>query len=346
MTDDTQPDVNFIMTDNGITVFYDGNDVTVDSTNTLLFDAVFNAIKSRDFTQLAKLLNIKKDFANCSAGSIDYIDGSLYRNGDPLHSFFEDRIYSLLERGEDILPLLKFIDNLYMNPSFTAIKEFFLFLEKANLPITSDGHFLAYKMVGMDYLDIHSQTFDNSVGQILHMERNQVNDNREITCSEGFHFCSREYVTKSGFGNAASSRMMVLKINPADVVSIPKDYNDAKGRCCGYEVVDEISWDKTIEKPLNDKYDDFSDDDYEDDDIYIDSESDDVDDFDDWLPESTTARKVAQPVKTLNTSREITDSVILGVIDDINDDELSLTAIAKKWNISRRSVGRIRDDNR
>ena len=36
------------------------------------------------------------------------------------------------------------------------------------------------------------------------------------------------------------SRVMLVKINPKNVVSIPVDYNLAKGRCCEYEVVDEI----------------------------------------------------------------------------------------------------------
>jgi hypothetical protein len=33
---------------------------------------------------------------------------------------------------------------------------------------------------------------------------------------------------------------MILKINPRDVVSIPVDYNDSKGRCCRYEVIGEL----------------------------------------------------------------------------------------------------------
>ena len=32
---------------------------------------------------------------------------------------------------------------------------------------------------------------------------------------------------------------MILKINPANVVSIPSDYDNAKGRCCEYEVIAE-----------------------------------------------------------------------------------------------------------
>jgi hypothetical protein len=33
---------------------------------------------------------------------------------------------------------------------------------------------------------------------------------------------------------------MILKISPADVVSIPTDYNNSKGRTCKYEVIGEL----------------------------------------------------------------------------------------------------------
>jgi hypothetical protein len=76
------------------------------------------------------------------------------------------------------------------NPSYRAVNELYGFLEKNRLPITPDGHFLAYKKVRDDYKDIHSGTMDNSVGKIVEMERNQVNDDKNQTCSSGLHFCS------------------------------------------------------------------------------------------------------------------------------------------------------------
>jgi hypothetical protein len=79
---------------------------------------------------------------------------------------------------------------------------------------------------------------DNSVGKIVEMERNEVDDNKDQTCSTGLHFCSQDYLPH--FGNGYDSRVVILKINPADVVSIPSDYNNAKGRACRYEVVGEI----------------------------------------------------------------------------------------------------------
>ena len=67
------------------------------------------------------------------------------------------------------------------------------------------------------------------------MERNAVDDDKDRTCSAGLHFCSKDYLNHFG-----GERIMILKINPRDVVSIPSDYNDSKGRACRYEVIGEL----------------------------------------------------------------------------------------------------------
>jgi hypothetical protein len=94
---------------------------------------------------------------------------------------------------------------------------------------------LAYKKVSEDYKDVYSGTFDNSVGKVCEMERNQVDDDKDRTCSVGLHFCSQEYLNHFG-----GERTMILKINPRDVVSIPSDYHNSKGRCSRYEVIGEL----------------------------------------------------------------------------------------------------------
>ena len=86
-------------------------------------------------------------------------------------------------------------------------------------------------------MDIHSGSFDNSVGRICEMPRNRVCDDKDQTCSAGLHFCSISYLPS--FSDRDGGKTMILKINPADVVSIPSDYNNTKGRCCKYIVVAE-----------------------------------------------------------------------------------------------------------
>jgi hypothetical protein len=76
------------------------------------------------------------------------------------------------------------------------------------------------------------------VGKTVEMERNQVDDDKDHTCSTGLHFCSQDYLN-----HFSGERVMILKINPRDVVSIPADYGDTKGRCCRYEVIGELGVD-------------------------------------------------------------------------------------------------------
>jgi hypothetical protein len=166
------------------------------------------------------------------------------------------RMIGMLQDEFPIEPMVNFMENLMTNPSKRAVTELYGFLEKNNLPITPDGHFLAYKKVRNDYLDIHSGTMDNSVGKIVEMERNEVDDNKDQTCSTGLHFCSQEYLPHFG---GYESRVVIVKINPADVVSIPSDYNNAKGRACRYEVIgevgsnpkDEVEFDKPVQSNAN-----------------------------------------------------------------------------------------------
>ena len=124
------------------------------------------------------------------------------------------------------------------NPSLRAVEELYGFLEVCMLPITEDGHFLAYKKVRSDFKDIYSGTMDNSVGQVLDMPRNSVDEDKDRTCSSGLHFCAKSYLSHFGSWNSSGNRVVVVKINPRDVVAIPSDYNNAKGRTCRYEVVD------------------------------------------------------------------------------------------------------------
>jgi hypothetical protein len=134
-------------------------------------------------------------------------------------------------------PLLNFFKNLMENPSKRAVDELYDFLEAGELPITEDGCFLAFKNVRSNYLDIHSGKFDNSVGKVCEMPRNGVDEDKERTCSYGLHFCSIKYLPH--FSDSDGGKTMIVKINPKDVVAIPADYNNTKGRTCRYEVVAE-----------------------------------------------------------------------------------------------------------
>lgn len=224
----------YIIQGSNITVVIDNIPHTINKTH-VTYQQVLDAIKREDWETVKDVIEPKKVILNYGQGNVSVHADKMFWKGQEFNNALATRMIQMLQDGFSIEPMAAFMENLMQNPSFRSIQELYGFLEKNNLPITPDGCFLAYKRVREDYTDCHSGTMDNNVGKVVEMERNQVDDDQNNTCSYGLHFCSHEYLKSFG-GN----RIVIVKINPRDVVSIPADYNDSKGRACRYEVVGEI----------------------------------------------------------------------------------------------------------
>jgi len=227
----------FLIQGNNITVVIGSKPHTISKTH-VTYNKVLEAIKANDWDTVQDIIEPKKVVLNYGKGNISIQGEKLFWKGEEFHNAIATRMIQMLQDGFPIEPLVLFMENLMTNPSYRSVQELYGFLEKNNLPITSDGHFLAYKKVRDNYFDVHSGTMDNSVGKVVQMERNKVDDKAENTCSSGLHFCSQSYLNSFG-----GERVMIVKINPADVVSIPTDYNQSKGRACRYEVIAELGVD-------------------------------------------------------------------------------------------------------
>lgn len=232
----------FIIQGSNIVVVVDNKPHTISKAH-ISFEKVKEAIKASDWELVRELVEPAKAILHFSKGSVEIRDGVFYWKGKEFHNALATRIIEMFKEGFNITPMVNFMERLSKNPSNRAVNELYGFLEKCNLPITEDGYFLAYKRIRRDWKDCHSGSIDNSIGQVVEMERNAVNDNSDQTCSHGLHFCSISYL-----GHFGGDRTVILKIDPADVVSIPRDYNDAKGRCCRYQVIGEIENDATAHK--------------------------------------------------------------------------------------------------
>lgn len=170
-------------------------------------------------------------------------------NGRDLPNVMAQYIIRLNTEGFDLKPLEKFTENLFQNPSFRAINEAWRFIEANEMPITEDGCFIGYRAVTKDYKDIRTRTFDNSVGSVCEEPRNLVDENPDVTCSNGLHVCSLPYINGPGAGYGHSdSPWIIVKVNPRDVVAVPRDYKDTKLRCCRFEVVGELDRSKIAPK--------------------------------------------------------------------------------------------------
>ncbi len=226
----------FILQGSNVTVVIDGKPHTISKTH-VTYQKVVDAIKAQDWDTVKNIIDPVKVVLNYGAGNISVKGEQLFWKGQPFAGVLASRMIQMLQDGFTIEPMVLFMHNLMKNPSKRSVDELYGFLEKNSLPITPDGYFLAYKKVRRDFKDIHSGTMDNSPGTIVEMERNAVDDNKDQTCSTGLHFCGLSYLDHFG-GN--DSRIVIVKIDPADVVSIPSDYNGAKGRACRYEVIGEM----------------------------------------------------------------------------------------------------------
>lgn len=300
--------MNYILGGDSLTVFFNGNSYTINK-QAHTYNLVLEAVKQKNDQKLEQALNIRQGIVTSlqtkAPGKVS-IQGNDIMFGDrKVTGLISSRIFEMLRLGLDIQPMVKFLENLMQNPSKRAVDELFGFMEACSLPITEDGYFLAYKRVRADYKDVHSGTMDNSVGKIVEMERNLVDEDKNNTCSYGLHFCSYSYLK-----HFSGDRIMVLKINPKDVVSIPVDYNNAKGRTCKYEVVDEL--------PLNE----YNLPEQELDDGYTDKYT---------LKESVTQHNPSAKLST----EDVID------IRDMYKRGWTVTEICEVYNISRRQVKRI-----
>lgn len=226
---------------NQLTVIVDGVSYIVEKT-AKNFDKVFALAKAGKWDEIVTALNVVASVTNFSKGEVQILGDKVVYNGEELHSYMAQKLLEVFRSGEDYEPFRKFVGRVLANPSRTSREELYLFLEKSNLPITPDGCFLAYRKVDKNYLSIHANPDgsrnSNKVGDVVTMDRREVDDNRNRTCSVGLHFASFSYMGSYG-SSSNEDRIVIVKIDPADVVSIPSDYDNAKGRCCKYEVVAE-----------------------------------------------------------------------------------------------------------
>ena len=211
------------------------------------YKMILEALPTASADELLDIVDVEKAVSAFSDGLVEIKNGKVLYEGEEVHGSISKRILEFMSKGLPFYPLVNFLHNLMENPSMQSQKELYDFLEHEHLPITEDGHFLAYKAVRSDFKDKYRGVFDNSVGQVVKMQRAKVDDDRARGCSDGLHAGALNYV--AGYGSVdAGDRIVIVKINPRDVVSVPSDCNCEKLRTCRYEVVGEYQGE--LSKPL------------------------------------------------------------------------------------------------
>ena len=248
---------SFIILQDGLVVFTNGKQYTVDKTH-VNYALIVEAIKAADWDSIPNLVDIASHINATGKDVITVVDGAVMYGNQEVHNTLTVRLLDMLREGFNIDPMIALLKNLMSNPTSTAIDEFYLFIENNRMPITEDGCILAYKRVSYEFKDCYTNRVVNKPAHMMtseeleegtwkagnvtttvvngvttvEMPRNLVDNNRQNDCSVGLHFCSLAYL-----GEFTGDNILIVKVNPADIVSIPYDYNNTKGRCWRYEIV-------------------------------------------------------------------------------------------------------------
>ena len=154
-----------------------------------------------------------------------------------------------------VLAWTKFARKLQRNVDPYIRSQLFNFLNylidtENSLALTPEGNFIGYKGIQKNYLssragngfvdgvEYKNTQIPNKPGTIVSMNRHEVQADPDQTCSFGLHVGSYSYA--KGF----QPLVVLVEVNPENVVSVPHDYNGQKLRCSEYKVI------KEVDKPL------------------------------------------------------------------------------------------------
>ena len=234
--------MSYIITDQQLTVFGSEGPFTIARRDIGLkqWETVLELLDNERFDDIANALSPKKLLEHyfIDSSNVELNDNGLVIDGKPVDNYPALRAVEFARSDLPYMPVIRFIIKLRNNPSYRAVRDLYSFLEASQMPITAEGNFVAYKKVirrDGTLVDIHSGTISNEPAQQISMPRNEVDEDPERTCSFGLHVCAHQYLP--AFGGGPGSAVIAVEVNPADVVAIPIDYDNAKMRVCAYRVL-------------------------------------------------------------------------------------------------------------
>lgn len=221
--------VNYVILAGSLVVNFNGETHNIASSDAR-YDLILKAIKENRLSDIPDLTDTTRQLR---LSGVDVRDGIVFMDNQALPDQLSERVLQFFHEGLPYEPLLKFWRKLKKNVSFNSRMQLFKFLEHNGHPITTEGNFIAYRSITQDFKDHHTKSMDNSIGKVVEVDRSQVDDNPNNTCSHGLHVACLSYAQDFG-----SDRVIIdVEVDPSDVVAVPTDYNGTKMRVCKFKVV-------------------------------------------------------------------------------------------------------------
>lgn len=222
--------IKYLLTSDTLTIFYQGRQHLFTRSSSS-YQPLRIAICAEDWEAVPELLSEAGVVKRWSRGRFSIVANSLLLDGDAVPEKFSARVLDVVASNGDPAPLLNFFERLAKNPSKRSTSQLFDFLEHIGIPLLPDGCFYAYKGVKDDYTDCYTGKISNKPGQTVQMDRGLVSDDPSTPCHRGLHVGDESYAR--GFG----PRVVICKVDPEHVVSVPIDESCRKMRVCRYTVV-------------------------------------------------------------------------------------------------------------
>lgn len=215
-----------------ITISYEGNTYPINKDHPS-YTEIRKALTDKKYDIIPKLLDVEKKIETATKGRFRVSGNTVFIDEKQVDNEIGQKIVEFMRAKAPHKALIKFWENVLLNPDPVARKSVFPFIKKNGHPITEDGCFIAYKSVRSDYRDHHTGRLDYNVGNVVKEDRAVCDPNPKQTCSKGLHVANRHYA----WGFNSSKKMIECKINPRDVVAVPDDYSNMKMRTCEVYVV-------------------------------------------------------------------------------------------------------------
>lgn len=229
--------LSYVITPQNLTVVVDGKSHTINRDHAT-YTRIRTALLDEDEKAVRESLTVVEGLAAWAKGPFTMKDNELYYKDEVVPKPVRDRMKKMLAKGESPEPLMRFWERLDRNPSYRSRNQLFDFMQNTDIAIEESGTLLAYKSVKSDLYDVYSGTIKNDIGTVVSYPRNRVSDDPETPCHEGLHVGALSYAEwYLGESKTPRGRIIVCRIDPEDVVCVPKDSSFRKMRVCRYQVV-------------------------------------------------------------------------------------------------------------
>lgn len=237
--------------------------VLTDEDNKAYLDLIVEAVEENTSVVVERVLDEIAEESEAISSRIKLVNGAVLKIGEhTITGPLSDQIMAMVKARrqdkslvstDDWRSLINFAELLYDNVDSHIRNQLYAWLmyqiKNGRLTLTPEGKFLGYKGCqknGETIESIHSGPgivngevmnghLPNNPGDIVEMSREAVDNDPNSHCSTGLHVGSYNYA------NSFSRGVVVLvEVDPRDVVSVPYDYNGQKLRACKYRVVKEV----------------------------------------------------------------------------------------------------------